>query len=65
MTIDGGTVIILLYLLVSVGVIVAFVLILAGGLDWVADGLRERRRASWERGRNNVGESGPQPTRKR
>jgi hypothetical protein len=42
MTIDGGTVIVLLYLLVSVGVIVALVLT-AGGLEWFADRLRKRR----------------------
>jgi len=34
MTIDGGAVIVLLYLLVSAGVIVAFVLIFASGLEW-------------------------------
>jgi hypothetical protein len=45
MMIDGGTVIVLVYLLVSVGVIVAFVLIFAGGLEWFADRLRERRRS--------------------
>ena len=44
MTIDGGTVIILLHLLVSAGVIAAFVVTFAGGLEWVADRLRERRR---------------------
>ena len=44
MTIDSGTVIILLYLLGSAGVIAAFVVIFAGGLEWVADRLRERRR---------------------
>jgi len=43
MTIDGGAVIVLLYLLVSAGVIVAFVLIFAGGLEWFVDRLRERR----------------------
>ena len=42
MTIDGGAVIVLLYLLVSAGVIVAFVLIFAGGLEWFVDRLRER-----------------------
>ena len=44
MTIDSGAVIILLYLLVSAGVIAAFVVTFAGGLEWVADRLRERRR---------------------
>jgi hypothetical protein len=40
MTLDGGVVIVLVYLLVSVGVIAALVLTVGGGLDW----LRERRR---------------------
>jgi hypothetical protein len=40
---DRGAVIIL-SLLVSVSVIVAFFLTLAGGLEWVVDRLRERRR---------------------
>jgi hypothetical protein len=44
MTMDGGAIILLIYLLASVGVIVAFVLTLAGGSEWVAGRLRERRR---------------------
>jgi hypothetical protein len=44
MNIDGGTAIILAYVLVSMGVIIAFVLIFAGGVEWVADRFRDCRR---------------------
>jgi hypothetical protein len=40
---NGGTFIILLYLLISVGVIVSFGLTFGGGLEWFAHRLRERR----------------------
>ena len=48
MTIDGSHVIIVVYLIVSVGVIVALVLTLGGGLDSFVDRLSKRRRRDRE-----------------
>jgi hypothetical protein len=41
-TIDGGTLIVLVYLLVSVAVIITLVLIFAGALEWFAN-LRKKK----------------------
>jgi hypothetical protein len=54
---DNGTGIVLLYTLVSIGVIVELVLTFAGGLEWLADRLRERRHRQ-RRARSEKGEHG-------
>jgi hypothetical protein len=61
MTIEGGTAIVLAYLLVSTGVIIAFWLAVLV-IGWFIGRLRQHRRQ--QRGGNRTGSRGEQPDRR-
>ena len=58
MTVEGGTAIVLAYVLVSVGVIIAF-LLAAFVIGWFIDRLRERRSRQTVPGGENAERAGP------